>query len=273
MERLSQTIGFIGAGNMARAIAAGIVRCGLVGAEQVVASDVSPDQLSAFSEIGSVRTTQQNGDVVNAADIIVFAVKPYQMDEVCRGVAKLVRPDQLFISICAGIPTHFIESHFGSDSRVVRVMPNTPALLGAGAAAVSGGKKAAPGDLDVTRRMFESVGKVVQVEEDKLDLITGLTGSGPAYFFRFMEAMIEAGTELGLRPDDARTLVIQTALGAARMASESGKALHELRNAVTTKGGTTEAGLKVLEEGDLPELILNCVSAATARSRELSKGK
>jgi pyrroline-5-carboxylate reductase len=151
-------------------------------------------------------------------------------------------------------------------------MPNTPALIGCGAAAVAAGSHATPEDMELVCRIFDSVGKSVRLKEDLFDLVTGLTGSGPAYVFRFTEALIDAAVELGMPKDAALTLVLQMVYGSSRMAIESDRTLVELRQAVTTKGGTTEAGLKVLEEGEFPALIRDCVEAATKRSAEFSKG-
>ncbi len=273
MATLSQTLGFIGAGNMARAILGGTVRAGLVDPARALASDVSPDQLSGFCAATGAAAAASNREVAAKADVIVIATKPFHVEAVCAEVRDAARPAQLWVSICAGIRTPLIEQTLGGSARVVRVMPNTPALIGCGAAGVAPGRHATSGDLDLVTRLFGAVGVAVRVEEDQLDLVTGLSGSGPAYVFRFAEALIGAATELGLSPEQARTLALQTLLGSARMALESGRPLHDLRAAVTTKGGTTEAGLRALEEGDFSELIRDCVDAATRRSRELSGGR
>jgi pyrroline-5-carboxylate reductase len=269
--RIGQKIAFIGAGNMARAILGGIVKGGLAVPEQCMAADVSEEQLARLCKsVGSVATTTDNRRVVEFADVVIIATKPYHVGAVCEAVASAARAGQLFVSICAGIRTGFIEAKLGGDARVVRVMPNTPALIGCGASAIAPGSRSTPGDLALVKSLFAAVGTAVEVEEGQLDLVTGLTGSGPAYVFRFAEALIQAGCELGLSEAKSRALVLQTVHGAARMAFESGTPLMELRQAVTTKGGTTEAGLRVLEEGDFAELVRDCVARATQRSRELS---
>lgn len=275
MDTLETTIAFLGAGNMARAIAGGLVRTGLVPSHRMVASDVSPAALAALeSAVPGLRVAAGNAGAAAGADVVILAVKPWGVAEVCASIRDDIRPDTLVISICAGITTAAIEAALRGDGglsepRVVRVMPNTPALIGAGSAACAAGAHATDDDLQLAVRLFRSVGAAVAVTEDKLDLVTGLTGSGPAYVFRFLEALIAAGTELGLTETEARTLVPAMVLGAARMAVESGRELHELRDAVTTKGGTTEAGLRTLEEGDFMQLVHDAVAAATARSREL----
>lgn len=267
----TEKIGFIGAGNMARAILGGAVRAGIIHPGNAIAADVSPEQAARIAAETSCRVAADNGEVARFADIVVIATKPHHVADVCRAIAPHAAPRHLFVSICAGVRTAAINDALGGGHRVVRVMPNTPALIGCGAAAVAGGGAATPDDVRRVARLFDAVGRAIVVDEEQLDLVTGLSGSGPAYVFRFTEALIEAGTHLGLRPDDARALAIQTVLGAARMAAESDRPLHELRGNVTTKGGTTEAGLRVLEEGDFGELILDCVAAATRRSRELSQ--
>lgn len=272
MNKLKQTIGFIGAGNMARAILSGMLNAGLIEAKQAIVSDVSAEQLEAIGKLTGARLAKSNSEVVGAADVVIIATKPYHVGAVCEEVRAQTRSGQLFVSICAGIPTTLIEERLGGNARVIRVMPNTPALIGCGAAAVAAGAHATAEDVELVCRIFDSVGKSVRLGEEQLDLVTGLTGSGPAYVFRFTEAMIEAAVELGMPKDAALTLVLQTVYGASRMAIESGKPLVELRQAVTTKGGTTEAGLKVLEEGEFGALIRDCVEAATKRSAELSKG-
>jgi pyrroline-5-carboxylate reductase len=270
---LRQRIGFVGAGNMTRAILSGILKAGLVDRDQVMVSDVKSEQRETVERSTQCETVDDNATVVERSDVVIFAVKPFNMADVCNSVRSSVNPDKLFVSICAGIPTAFIEERLGDGIRVVRVMPNTPALLGCGAAGVAPGKNASRADLDLVLSLFQSVGTAVILGEDKLDLVTGLTGSGPAYVFYFAESLIQAGVKLGLSEEDASELVTQTVLGAARMAIESGKPLGELRAAVTTKRGTTEAGLNVLEEAGFADIVCRCVDAATRRSAELSKGQ
>ncbi|MCX7019031.1 MAG: pyrroline-5-carboxylate reductase [Candidatus Sumerlaeota bacterium] len=273
---LNQRIGFIGAGNMASAIISGMLRAGLVAEEQIVVSDISTEQLRLIEGKTRVRTLENNAWVVDRSDVIIFCVKPFHMANVCAELQPYASPDKLFISICAGITTPFIEERLGGGAdampvRVVRVMSNTPALVGCGAAAIAPGRHASTTDVALAVNIFQSVGTTVVLEEEKLDVVTGLSGSGPAYFFYFAEALIVAGIELGLTESESRMLVMQTFLGAARMAHESGMLLGELRAAVTTKGGTTEAGLRALDESGFIELAYRCVENAARRSRELSK--
>lgn len=273
MTKLPQTFGFIGAGNMARAILSGMINAHLIDPTQAIVSDAAPEPLEIMEQVAQPRIAADNAAVLNEADVITFAVKPFHMDEVCREISPHMRPSQLFISICAGIPTEFIERRLGAGARVIRVMPNTPALIQCGSAGVARGKAATDEDMALVLRIFNAIGVAVELPEKQLDLITGLTGSGPAYVFYFTEALIAAAVEQGLDAESATELVRQMVYGASRMALESNQPLHELRSQVTTKGGTTEAGLKRLEEGDFRALVSECVAAATARSRELSAGK
>lgn len=273
MEKLGRKVGFIGAGNMACAILSGMIRAGLVGSTDTLASDVSQQQLEKIAASTGSRVSSDNGEVVRGADIVVLSTKPFHVQQVCEAIRGDKRPDQLFVSICAGITTAQLEAWLGAGTRAVRVMPNTPALIGCGAAGVAGGSNATNADVQTVMDIFQSVGVAVQVPESQLDLVTGLTGSGPAYVFYFMESLIKAGTELGLTVEQSEQLVKAMVYGAARMASERQEPLEALRQAVTTKGGTTEAGLNVLMNGDFPGLIKACVTRATERSRELSSGK
>jgi pyrroline-5-carboxylate reductase len=270
MDEVKKRIGFLGAGNMARAIAGGVVRAGLVRAEDIVASDVVLQQREGFTRATNCRSVNTNREVTQFADIVIFAVKPFHVADVCAEIAELTRTDQLFVSICAGIRSSFIEKRLRGTPRVIRVMPNTPALIGCGATAISAGRYATADDIETVRRLFDAIGITVVLEEDLLDVVTGLSGSGPAYVFYFAECLIQAAQKLGLPEDAATKLVLQTLYGASKMALESGKPLSELRQAVTTKGGTTEAGLRVLSEGGFSTLVEKCVEAATRRSRELS---
>ncbi len=269
----SMRVGFLGAGNMARAIAAGLVGKGIVPAKQILASDISEHQREEFHRLTGAPAIASNADVVRQSDVLIFAVKPFHVGAVCEEIRPFVESRHLIVSICAGIPTQFYESRLASQTRVVRVMPNTPALIGAGATAVAAGKFVSPQDVETVLELFRSVGVAVQLPEEQLDLITGLSGSGPAYVFFFAEAMIEAAVKLGLERNAAELLVKQTLYGASRLALESERSLEALREAVTTKGGTTEAGLRTLESHDFANIIYECIAAATRRSAELAQSQ
>jgi pyrroline-5-carboxylate reductase len=262
-------IGFLGAGNMAEALIGGILGRGLARPEQVFISDIRPERLEELATRLGVRPAPSNRDLVRDCRTVVFAVKPQNVRDVCREIAPSASRDVLFISICAGVSTAFFESLLGGAARVLRVMPNTPALIGCGASALAPGRHADDHDLTAGRLLFEAVGITIVVEESLLDAVTGLTGSGPAYVFYLIEALIEAGIEQGLDPRDSANMVMQMVWGAARLARESTRPPAELRKAVTSPGGTTAAGLDVLCEGDFAGLLKRCVARATERGREL----
>lgn len=272
MDKFNRTIGFIGSGNMARAIIKGMLNVGLVDAGQITVADALPEQIERVQQETGVKGAATNRELAAQSDILIVATKPYHVAGVMAEIRDLLQPERhLVISICAGVRTSLIEEAAGDGIRVIRVMPNTPALLGNGSAGIASGASATPEDLELATRIFNSVGTSVVLGEEKLDAVTGVTGSGPAYVFRFIEALIAAAEDQGLSREEAAALVPQMVLGSARMAIESDKSLAELRQAVTTPGGTTAAGLKVLEEGDFVQLISDCVAAATARSRELAE--
>lgn len=272
MNFTTAKIGFLGAGNMASAIAGGLVTKGLVAPANIMASDISPEALVKFSAATQGgRTCNSNTELAAKSDIIIFATKPFHATDVCDEIQPNMTTDKLVVSICAGLPTKMFERRLGEGIHVVRVMPNTPALVGLGSTAVAGGSYTTESDIRIVEKIFEAVGVAVAVREDQLDLITGLTGSGPAYFFRFAELMIETGVSMGLEEQKAELLVRQLMYGAGKLGGTSPMSLTQLRQAVTTKGGTTEAGLRELEEGDLGELVQACVAAATKRSEEFSK--
>lgn len=274
MADFTRTIGFIGSGNMARAIIKGMLNVGLLGPDKITVADPMPEQVDRICQETGVNCAQANSAVAAGSDIIIIATKPYHVADVIGEIKNSLRADRhLIISICAGVRTSLIEEAAGPGVRVIRVMPNTPALLGSGSTGIAGGTSATAEDLELARRIFDSVGTSVILEEDKLDAVTGVTGSGPAYVFRFMEALMLAAQDQGLTAEEAAKLVPQMVLGSARMAVEDTRSLRELREAVTTPGGTTAAGLRVLEEGDFLQLISDCVAAATARSKELAGGK
>ncbi len=267
-------IGFLGAGNMAEALVGGIVARKLAAPGDVVISDVRQDRLELLAREHGVVAAASNADLVRRCKTVVFSVKPQNVRDVAAEIAADTKPGQLFITICAGVPARVFEERLtgaGGKARVVRVMPNTPALIGCGASALAPGAHATAEDLRGARGIFEAVGIAIDVREDQLDAVTGLTGSGPAYVFHLIEALIEAGAEQGLTAQDSEKMVKQMVLGAARLAMESPKTPADLRKAVTSPGGTTAAGLEVLSQGDFVGLVRRCVARATERSRELGR--
>jgi pyrroline-5-carboxylate reductase len=269
--RRRPVVGFIGAGNMARSLAGGLLARGWP-ASRVLLADPDPGQRRLAEEALKVRTTADNDEVVARAQLLVLAVKPQVMAAVARGIAgALARHRPLVISIAAGIRLADLSRWLGTELPLVRAMPNTPALVGAGACGLYANPLADAGARAAAEAVLRAVGDAVWLDdESQLDAVTALSGSGPAYFFRFMEALERAGVEQGLAPAVARRLVLATAHGAARMALESGENPAVLRARVTSPGGTTERGLRALEEGGLPDLIRAAVRGATERARELA---
>jgi pyrroline-5-carboxylate reductase len=267
-------ISIIGGGKMGEVLAKGISANKLVPAADVVVADVLKQRLHHLKEKYGVTVTDNNQKAVKDADIVILAVKPQSMAEVLVPLGKVLDKKKLVISIAAGIPIRFIEGYLKKGARIVRVMPNTPALIGQGAAALAPGESATEDDLAVARHIFDSVGVTVIVKEDLMDAVTGLSGSGPAYVFIMIEALSDGGVLMGLPRDVSLKLSAQTMLGAAKLFLESvDKHPGDLKDMVTSPGGTTIAGIKALENGGLRAALINAVEAATLRSKELGKGK
>jgi pyrroline-5-carboxylate reductase len=266
-------IAFIGGGNMGEAMIRGLLKAQVFPPEAIVATDIREERLEYLRQTFGVRTTADNCEAARSADVVVLAVKPQVMGPVLDGLLGAISEGHLVISIAAGIPTSFLQDRFAFKVRTVRVMPNTPALVLEGASALAPGDFATRDDLNVAVRIFESVGKVVVVEEEHLDAVTGLSGSGPAYVFLIIEALSDAGVKVGLSRDVAQLLAIQTVYGAARLALETKEHPGKLKDMVTSPGGTAIAGLHTLEQGGLRTTLINAVEVATNRSRELGRRK
>ena len=267
------TIGFIGGGNMAEALIKGIVAAGIYAPENVLVSDIRDDRLEFLADIYGITVAESNSQVATGAETVVMSVKPQMMIEVLESVKDAIGSDRLVVSIAAGITVANIAAVLG-EVAIIRVMPNTPALIGQGASALYANERAKP-QLEKALSVFSSVGKAVVVDEENLiDAVTAVSGSGPAYFFLLMEEMIRAGVELGLNEAVAKDLVLQTAKGAGLLAAEADKndeSPAELRRKVTSPGGTTEAAIKVFNEGKMGELVSAAITRARDRGRELSK--
>jgi pyrroline-5-carboxylate reductase len=269
---LNAKIGVIGAGKIGAAIARGVIRGGLVGEAQVMASDVSPALTQALRAEMGIETTPDNGALCDFADIVILAVKPQIVDGVAREIAKKLGAGKLLVSVAAGVPLARIETQLAPGARVVRVMPNLPCVVGAGAAGYAGGAHATPTDLKHVGAILNSFGVAMPVEEKYLDAVTGLSGSGPAYVFLFIEALADGGVQAGLARDVALRLAMQTVYGSARMALESSKHPGELKDEVASPGGTTIAGIYALEQNGFRGTVMDAVVKATERSKELGKG-
>lgn len=268
----SSSIGFIGAGNMAEALIRGLVRGGHVAASRITASGPRRERLDELAQAYGIAVTADNREVARGAEVLVLSVKPQIMDKVLREIADQLKPGTLVISIAAGVGTEAIETALAEGVRVVRTMPNTCALVGAGATAISGGKHATSDDLATAKAIFDAVGITVVLDEIHLDAVTGLSGSGPAYIFLILEALADAGVKVGLSRRNAQRLAAQTVMGSAKMLLETDEHVGHLKDMVTSPGGTAIAGLHTLEEGGLRTTLINAVETATKRARELGRG-
>ena len=270
---MKDTIGFIGAGNMAEALIKGIVTAGLFSPQTIHASDIRDAQLKKIKRTYGIKTYKDNAEIVTRTGTILLAIKPQNMKDVLSEIAPVMSKSHLIISIAAGITTHYIAKHLKGTIPVIRIMPNTPALIQEGASVLSKGKHATENHCKRAQKLFGSVGTVVTVDESLMDAVTGLSGSGPAYVFLFIEALADAGVKMGLPRTVALSLATQTCLGAAKMVSETGKHPAQLRDMVTSPGGTTISGLHKLEAGGLRTALMDAVEAATKRSKELGSTK
>jgi pyrroline-5-carboxylate reductase len=272
----NKTIGFIGSGNMAEALIKGLIASKKVSAGQIIASDSNKEKLVYIAETYEIKVFNKNYEVAEGADIIILALKPGDMKDAIEGVAKEFSAEKVLVSIAAGITTDKIHMWLRSgglkvEMPVVRAMPNTPAIVGQGATGIAAGRNAGRAELELTEEIFAQVGKVVLLDDESLlNGLTGLSGSGPAYVFLFMEALCDGGVKCGLSYEDAKTLALQTTLGAAKLALDSDKDLKELRNMVTSPGGTTIEGLKKLEDDGFYDILIGAVRAASKRAEEIS---
>lgn len=265
-------LGIIGAGNMAEAIARGVLSSGVFSKDQIFATDPSEPRRKLFTEQLGIRTVDDVAAVAHESDMILLAVKPQSMLTVLDTIAKADTPPlATIVSIAAGITAATIESRLG-ERPVVRTMPNTPLMVGLGAVAMAPGKHANASHLAQARKLFDAVGVVVEVQEDQLDAVTALSGSGPAYVFYLVELLAKAGVEMGLPADVALKLASQTAYGAGKMLANAKDTPIDLRRKVTSPGGTTQAAVEVMQERKLDTIVIDALKAAQRRSVELGRG-
>jgi pyrroline-5-carboxylate reductase len=257
---------------MATALAAGFVRGGLAMKESLIASDPLAAARDAFANSLGAKTTGFNPEVAKFANVLVVAVKPGQVVELLREIAPAITSNHLVISIAAGIPISAFEANLPAGTRVVRVMPNTPALVGASASGYALGKSATAEDGRLVNELLSSVGVAYQVKESLLDAVTGLSGSGPAYVYMIIEALSDGGVAVGLPREAALKLAAQTVLGSAKMVLETGLHPGELKDMVTSPGGTTIEGVHELERGGVRAALINAVRAASDKARKLAAG-
>src|SRR6266852_899944 len=263
-------LGFIGVGNMGEALVKGLIASKAAAPAQILVSARRPERVKELEKLYGVRGGS-NSDVARDSDVVVLAVKPQILDQVLRGISGEVSREKLIVSVAAGVPIAAIERRLHPPVRVVRAMPNTPATVGAGATALALGEHATEADLALARTIFDSVGLTVVLDEGQLDAVTGLSGSGPAYIFLIIEALADAGVKVGLSREIALTLAAQTLLGSAHMLLETGIHPGQLKDQVTSPGGTAIAGLHTLEAGGLRTTLIDAVETATRRARELGQ--
>jgi len=262
----------LGCGKMGQALVAGLLGSGYSKAEDIVVTARRPERLTELADAYSVRTTVDNVEAVRGAELVVIAVKPQDIDDLLAEVSTHIGPSQTLLSVVAAIPTSLIESRLVEQVPVVRAMPNTPSLVHEGMAGVAGGRHTDEAHLGMATEVLAHVGRVVVVPESYLDAVTAISGSGPAYFALLAEAMIEAGILLGLSREISTDLVVQTMLGSAKLLRDEKMHPVELREMVTSPGGTTIRAIRVLEQAGVRAAFLNAIQAAMERSQELAHG-
>ena len=267
-----QKVGFVGAGNMGEALIKGLLAANLVPAEAIYATDVRLERLKELDRQYGIQIAAGNTELVRHADVVILAVKPQIMEAVLKEVTHAVTRRKLLISIAAGVSTATIHAALGKDARLIRVMPNTPALVLEGVTAIAKAEGLEPGDLDIAGEIFSAVGRVVVLGEGLMDAVTGLSGSGPAYVAVVIESLADGGVRMGLDRLTAMTLATQTVLGAAKLLLETGMHPGALKDMVSSPGGTSIAGIAALEEGGIRTTFIKAVERATLRSRELGRG-
>ncbi|MBN1899371.1 MAG: pyrroline-5-carboxylate reductase [Spirochaetes bacterium] len=266
--KINKKLGFIGAGKMAQAFIEGLVRSKIIDKVNISVSDVSSKRLSFFKSLG-VRTFKKNQEIVQNCDVIILAVKPDKIRTVCGELSSVIRKDTLVVSIAAGIPIENIENILGKELAIVRVMPNTPALVLAAMSAFAVNKNVTEKLKIVVEMILKSIGECLFVEEKHLDAITGLSGSGPAYVFMVINSLAEGGVKMGLSKSVSMKLAAQTVMGSAKLVIESDKHPEELVDMVTSPGGTTIAGIHTLEKNKIRAAFIEAVESATKRAKEL----
>jgi pyrroline-5-carboxylate reductase len=265
-------VGFVGGGNMGEALIRGLVESNLVPCETIAVTDVRAERTRQLADQYGVRALESNATLVKQADVVILAVKPQIMAPVLREVLPALTNRPLLISLAAGVSTATIQSVLGKYPRLIRVMPNTPALVLQGVTAIAKTSGLEAEDLETAQEIFAAVGKVVVLDEEQLDAVTGLSGSGPAYVAIVIESLADGGVKMGLDRATAMTLATQTVLGAATLLAETGLHPGALKDMVSSPGGTTIAGIAALEEGGIRTTFIRAVERATLRSRELGRG-
>ncbi|WP_085520581.1 pyrroline-5-carboxylate reductase [Tuberibacillus sp. Marseille-P3662] len=265
-----QKVAFIGAGSMAESIITGVLAKGFLSTEHIwVTNRDNQDRLERMKNVYHIQVTQDKQTAVNDADIIILSMKPKDISEAIQSIKPFVNKEQMVVSVLAGVSTDYISDILASGSPVIRAMPNTSAAIGFSATAIAGGRSVSDHHIDLVKTLFQTIGTTTVVDEDDLHTVTGLSGSGPAYIYYFVEAMEEAAAEAGLKQDVAKELIVQTLVGAAEMLKTSEDTPSVLREKITSPGGTTQAGLETLEKYKYQEALMACIKQAAARSIEL----
>ncbi len=264
-----KTIGLIGAGNMARAVVSGLIGGQHLAPAQLIASHHKPAKAEQFGADFGIRTTTDNSEIIRRSEIIILAVKPQVISRVLSEIAGSINKEKLIVTLAAGVPCASIEQVLLKETRVVRAMPNIPALVRTGMTALAAGEHATEADMKIAVAIFDAIGRTVTVDEEQLDAVTGLSGSGPAYVFLIIDALADAGVKVGLSRETSLLLAAQTVLGAATLLQQTGEHPGRLKDLVTSPGGTAIAGIHTLEEGGLRTTLINAVERATERARVL----
>lgn len=270
MNSIKQKTGFIGCGNMGEALLKGLLDKRIIAKSKILASDVRVSRRRYIQKRYRIKVTSSNEIVAKSCDIIILAVKPQNINETLRSIYYEVNINKLIISIAAGVKLRHIQKGL-PKCRVIRVMPNTPALVGFGITAICKSKSAREKDYNLTRKIFATVGNIVEVSENLMDIVTATSGSGPAYFFLLIDAMVKAANLSGLNKKTSEQLILNTALGSAVLAMKSGKDMSQLIRSVASKGGTTEAALEVFTRRKFQNIVKEAVKTATKRSTELAR--
>jgi len=270
MDLKKVNLGIIGGGAMAENILRGILGNQMLSKEQVAVSDIRTERLAALKNAFEIRTTLDNQDLVSRAAVIILAVKPQNMKGLLQDIKQATDESKLFLSIAAGVKAETIFQGLNRNGRIVRIMPNIGARVLASASVLCLGPRANAEDLNLARQLFDSIGQTVTVDEELMDAVTALSGSGPAYVFLLIEALADAGVKAGLSRGIALKLAAQTCFGAARLVLETDSSPASLKDQVASPGGTTIAGLHVLERGAMRGIVMDAVAAALQRARELS---
>lgn len=267
----SFNIGFIGSGKMASAIIKGLIKSGFAKPENLIATQAETEGVEEKSKDLGIRIILDNKPLVEKSDIIFIATKPNQVEGVLKEISPLITADKLVVSIAAGVTTGFIESNLPTGTRVIRVMPNTPALVNEGMSGICGGKSAKADDLEYIQKMLSTIGKCIIVDESQIDIVTAISGSGPAFFYKVINDIARAGEKLGLDYEKSLLLSIQTAIGSAKMALNRTVSMEELISNVATKGGCTRVGVDCMEEEKSEKLFFDVIKSTTEKAHALGK--